>query len=65
MIPKYAFRVQVVWKGVEGLVREEHSFDLLPAAMEYRLKALGKPRTRSVIVMSVIDETVRTKFDAA
>lgn len=60
-VPDLPYRV-VVWVEVgkgTPLRQENHNYSTLPGAMEYRTIALGKPLTRKVEVMMVLDESTK------
>lgn len=55
-LPKYPFRVTVRSK-LQGthLHQENHNFEMLASALEYRNATLRDPRTYSVEVVAVLD----------
>lgn len=58
MIPKYPYRVEVTTKTRGGSFdRRAKNFDLLPAAMNYRDKQIGKTGVVNIVVSLVLDET--------
>ncbi len=58
MIPKYPYRVEVTTKTPSGSYdKRTKNFELLPAAMSYRDKCMGKRLVVNVTVAMVLDET--------
>jgi hypothetical protein len=61
MIPKYAYRVYVLTRNGGDLHSENHNYETLSAAVDFRDIALRKPRTKKVEIVCVLDES--TPYD--
>lgn len=59
MVPKYLYRCDVTYRVGAALVTKASNHELLPAAIEARTKALGKPGTIKVTIWVCLDETYK------